>query len=150
MCSVHTNMLRLHIHVPYLEMDNMSYYCTLFLLQKLYQYIGACLNPVTVLKKLIPYLSRGFPFPKFHSNPLCSRLVALGWPSPMSAPVDPISVAPMDIAMVWCPCCETSMRRHGMWIRVEENARVPLPCNLVTCIAWCHELEFAFCHDIRL
>ena len=43
------------------------------------------------------------------------------WPSarfPTSAPVAPTSAAPMGTATGWCPCCGTSTRRPGMWIKV--------------------------------
>ena len=60
------------------------------------------------------------------------RLVVLVLPFPMSAPVDPMCVVRMVTAMDWCPCCATSMRLHGMWTKVEENVRDPLPCILGT------------------
>ena len=60
------------------------------------------------------------------------RLVVLVLPFPMSVPVDPMCVVPMVTAMDWCPCCATSMRLHGMWIKVEASERDPLPCILGT------------------
>lgn len=60
------------------------------------------------------------------------RLVVLVLPFPMSAPVDPMCVVRMVTAMDWCPCCATSMRLQGMWIKVEESVRDPLPCTLGT------------------
>ena len=58
------------------------------------------------------------------------RLVALVWPSPISAPVGPTSAAPMGTATGWCPCCGTSTRRPGMWTKGAASARDPLPCAL--------------------